>query len=112
MTLNTIKFTTMYKAFVDTTGVAPSGGETCAIVTLRYIRNEMVADVVGDKEESTWTAEDMAMVGIIRESINELIKELATGTVKLAGFACNASAAAKAAGFKTAEVKGLVGIVD
>ncbi len=75
---------------------APTSGKVCAIASLRYVRDAVIDDIYGAKPAS----EDEGAVDAIRESFRELIKAVnAEGADS--GFASNASAAAKAAGFKS-----------
>ncbi len=88
------------KAVKDLNTSAATSGKVCAIATIRYIRDGMVDDIVGDKPIAQYTDEDNAMIATVKETINELIQQVSKEGAEN-GFASNASAAAKAAGFKT-----------
>lgn len=77
----------------------PTSGKVCAIATLRYIRDNLIDDIYG----STPSEEDAGAVEAIKESFLEMIQAIAKDGVDY-GFASNASAAAKAAGFKAENV--------
>ena len=107
MLYNKDKFVAMYKKVVEQTKQKPSSGVVCAIATLLVIRDGMVENLGGDNGK----AKDECAA--IRGEINELVKQL-TGkdAPELAGFACNASAAAKAAGYKGETQAGIEGLGD
>ena len=75
-------------------GKGPSDGIVCAIATLEYIKDGLVADKVKSEAD-------------VKKSLVELVASLqaknADGTkISMAGFASNASAAMKAAGMAVA----------
>jgi len=80
------------KAVSDLNTDKPTSGLPCAIAGLRTIRGWLLEDV-GPKPT----------VESIRKSFSELIEELSTAKGVDDGFLSNASAAAKAAGFKGTE---------
>lgn len=81
--------------------VKPASGMPTAIASLRYTRDELLDDLFGSTPEelAKMTDEDKAFALSIRESFKELINAISKEGVH-DGFASNASAAAKAAGFK------------
>lgn len=81
------------KAVKDLNTNAPTSGKVCAIATIRYIRDGLCDDI-GDK-----TDDDKAQCATVRDCCNELLKAVSKDGAS-EGFASNASAAAKAAGFK------------
>jgi hypothetical protein len=81
-----------YKKAVTDTAQKPSSGMVCALATLRVIRDGICDDIGQSDEQSKLFCED------VRASMNELIKQITKGET-VHGFASNASAAAKAAGF-------------
>lgn len=86
---------------------SPTSGKVCAVATLRYVRDSLVDDVVGNKPKTEWSEEDQIVVETITTALNALIKVVSAKTED--GFASNASAAAKAAGFTpSASVAGVV----
>lgn len=85
------KWVAAYKKVVeDLKTTTPTAGKPCALATLRYIRDNLIDDL----------GEDHDAVPDIRESFKELIKAISSAGAE-DGFASNASAAAKAAGFKS-----------
>lgn len=76
-----------------------TSGRVCAVATVRYIRDGIIDDIIGTKPVDQCSEEDQAIVATIKESLNELIKQVSKSTED--GFASNASAAAKAAGYKS-----------
>lgn len=87
------------KAVDDLKTDKPASGLPCAIATLRYVRDGILADHT--KHEPGKPAKLVAMTpDSVKEAINELIKKLSADKSVDDGFASNASAAAKAAGFK------------
>lgn len=93
MQLNKDKwFAALKKAKADTK-MPGSSGLVCALATVRLIRDEMI-DSTGWKLGE----EESPEMVFVKEELNELIKMLVKNDTKLYGFACNASAASKAAG--------------
>lgn len=73
----------------------PTAGKVCAIASLRYLRDGLIADhTKADGTKVEFTEES------IRESFRELIKSVSKDGAD-SGFLSNASAAAKAAGYKS-----------
>lgn len=101
MKFNADKWVANYKKVVEQTEQKPSAGIVCALASLVTLKQGLIDDVGAESEAAT----------AIREGINELIEQL-TGenAPETKGFACNASAAAKAAGFKGEDAKGISGI--
>ena len=100
MTIDGTKWIAAIKqAFEDgkVNGWKPASGEVCAIATVRYIRDGLMAKL-DDKSKA-----------IVKAECSELIKAIQTS--KLQGFASNASAASAAAGFK-AEATGAAKMVE
>lgn len=91
------KWIAAYKQAVNDTKRPATSGANCALATLRYIRDGLCDDI-GEKSE-----EDKAFCATIRECINEMIPQMQKD---IAGFASNASAAGKAAGFKSENIFG------
>lgn len=84
----------------------PTSGIVCAVASIRVIRDGLIDDIAGDKPIESLPSDDRAVVETIQESFSELLKHVqgrldGVDKPELAGFASNASAAAKAAGFKT-----------
>ena len=75
----------------------PANGEACAIASIRDVRD-------GIKEKMLAAKIDAKVIAIVESECLELMKNLCESTTKLQGFASNASAAAKAAGFESAVV--------
>ena len=95
---NEDKWKATYKSVVEKTKMTPSDGLACALATIITIRDGMLDDI-GDNPK------DNDVRDIIKESLGELCQHLigkleGSEKPKLLGFAGNASAAAKAAGFK------------
>jgi urease gamma subunit len=85
------------KAIKDTgLSAKPTAGLPCAVATIRYIRDGIVADTM--KNGKSVLGENLRLV---TDSCNELIKQLCANKGVDDGFASNASAAAKAAGHKS-----------
>jgi hypothetical protein len=104
------KWIAMYKKTVKDMGTKKAtAGNVCAVASLRYLRDNMVDDVFGDKPLAQYTDEDNAELCMIKDFFNEGI-EFFSKVEKAkwvngaeAGFLSNASAAAKAAGFEGEE---------
>lgn len=87
------------KTVADLKSTTPTAGKPCAIATMRYVRDGILDDIFGGKPPEAGTP-DADTFDAIKESFSEIIKGLAKdGATE--GFASNASAAAKAAGFKS-----------
>lgn len=90
---------------------APAGGANCAIASLRYMRDGLIDDIYGVKPGEQGNADDAGAIAAIRESFKEIIdsthKEGADS-----GFASNASAAAKAAGFKATTASNVAELLE
>jgi hypothetical protein len=89
MKLNSEKWVAAFKQAAadlkEAIGSKPSSGEVCAVATLRVVRDALIESKAGDASK-------------LKAEFSELIQ--ACQKEKLQGFASNASAAAKAAGFK------------
>jgi hypothetical protein len=85
----------MKKAVADLKTDKPTSGLPTAIATLRYVRDGVLADHTKASKVIPITAETL------KASFSEIITELSKAKGVDDGFASNASAAAKAAGFKT-----------
>jgi hypothetical protein len=90
------------KAVKDLNTSKVTAGRVCAVATIRFIRDALIDDLVGGKTDEElnkiiFTGVDLC--DSIKDSLNELIKEVSKDTDS--GFASNSSAAAKAAGFKS-----------
>ena len=79
------------KAVNDLNTDKPTSGLPCAIASLRCIRDWLLAENAKPTPES------------IKKSFSEMIQEFSTAKGVDDGFLSNASAAAKAAGFKGTE---------
>ena len=84
----------------------PTSGIVCAVATLRVLRDGLIDDIAGSQPIDDLPDDDQAVVETIRDSFAELLKHIqgrleGKDKPELAGFASNASAAAKAAGYKT-----------
>lgn len=97
------------KQAVEDTKAQPSSGKVTAVAALRYIRKQLIDDLYGD--QSGASQEDKDNIAAITDSFKELVnivyKEGASD-----GFLSNASAAAKAAGYKgvqPADITGEIG---
>lgn len=98
-------FIAALKQAVKDTQQPPTSGLPCAIASLRVVRDGLIKNAV--------IAKDPKMVDAIKAEFSELIKSLCAPDAKLAGFASNASAAAKAAELETKQTSTvLAGIVD
>src|SRR6266705_481601 len=87
------------KAIVDTKHESkPTSGKPAAIAALRYLRDALLENV----KESDDSDEGTFFKATVKDAFNELIKSVNSEGPD-SGFLCNASAAAKAAGFKTSE---------
>lgn len=84
------------KAIADLKTDKPTAGKVCSVATLRYVRDGLLADFAGLFPKDKETQNDCE--NAIKDSLNELIKQVSTDTDS--GFASNSSAAAKAAGHK------------
>lgn len=84
----------------DKVACPPSSGMPAAIAAIRYIRDGLVADVIGTKKPEELTEGDNDTINAIKDGCNELIKAINKDGAQ-DGFASNASAAAKSAGFKS-----------
>lgn len=93
MTYKKDKWIEYVKKAVEDTKALPSSGKVCAIAAIRYMRDGLTDDI-GETSD-----DDKAFCTTIRDCMNELIKEVNKSGAS-DGFASNASAAAKAAGFK------------
>lgn len=114
MKLNNDKWITVYKRVVEQTKLQPSSGDVCAVATLLFIRDGLIDDQGGNAKEVT--AETKDLCDSLKENFDELITQILTGggqCPELKGFASNASAAAKAAGYKAQErASALAGLSD
>ena len=81
------------KAASDLKGCGPTEGIVCALASIRLIRDSVVENVDADSAD------------VIKTELNDLIQQLPK--IKLQGFCCNASAAAK---FAKLEAGGKAGI--
>lgn len=102
MKLNKDKWIASVKRAADDKKIGSKGatsGKVCAIASLRYIRDNLIDDIYGAEVSE----EDAGAVDAIKESFLELIQAIAKDGVDY-GFASNASASAKAAGFKAENV--------
>lgn len=95
------------KKVVSELQATPTSGLPWAIATVRTVRDGIIADIkANDKLKKQFTSE---LEEAVKASCLELIHDLgkANGEGKLAGFACNASAAAKAAELETSAAANL-----
>lgn len=91
------------KAVEDLKTESYTAGRVCAVAAVRYIRDGLIDDLYGIKPGEPGGKDDADNILAIRESFGELIKQISTKSGTECGFASNASAAAKAAGYKTSE---------
>lgn len=90
------------KAVEDLNTSKPTSGLPCAIASLRVIRDGVLADCKSKKfDEQT-----------IKASFGEMIKEFSNAGAVSDGFLSNASAAAKAAGFKPDDSSAITKLTD
>lgn len=96
MVYNKTKWIAQVKKAVADLGknAKPSAGLPTAIATIRFIRDGLCDDI-GEADD-----EAKAICTTVKDCCNELLKQLSSKGVE-DGFASNASAAAKAAGFKS-----------
>ncbi len=107
MRYNKEKWTAAYqKAVKDLNTTAVTQGRVCSTATIRTIRDGVVEDFIAAYKKGD-NIEDMK--NILKDSFNELLTQVSKNTEE--GFASNASAAAKAAGFKNAS-ETVVGLSD
>lgn len=102
MKYNKEKFVGQVKKAAMDEKVGRSGatsGRVCAIASLRFLRDSLVDDLYGTPVPKEVESDAAAL----RECFLELIQEVAAGTAE-DGFCSNASAAAKAAGFKSSQI--------
>ena len=93
------------KAVADLKTDKPTSGLPAAVAGLRYVRDGLLADHSKNGKHVAITVETL------RESFSELLKAITTAGHVDEGFLSNASAAAKAAGFKS-EAEKLSALVD
>ena len=96
MKLNGEKFIGNLKKVVEKTGWQASSGQACALASIMTIKQGMF-DSLGNDVKSP-------ELKFVENELDELAKEIANPKSKLMGFASNASAAAKAAGFEKVDV--------
>jgi hypothetical protein len=96
MLLDKTKWTATLNKVIEKTKAKPSSGVACAVASVKYIADGLCDDI-GQADEDA-----KAICTTIRECLGELAKQLQQSEQDLYGFASNASAAAKAAGHKTA----------
>jgi len=95
------------KAVKDLNTEKPTSGLPCAVATLRYVRDGILDDIAQLKDKKLQA--DITLY--VKDSINALVAALAKAGGVDDGFASNASAAAKAAGFKS-EAEKIVALAE
>jgi hypothetical protein len=102
------KWIETYKKVVEKVAASePTSGRACAVASVVYLRNALLDDV-GDSGDPPATMDEFKQ--IVRECFDELLKEVNAETKD--GFLSNASAAAKAAGYKTAKERVIADVAD
>ena len=94
MKLNKDKWIANIQKVVAQTKWQPSSSKAIAFASVMTIKQGMFESLGGDKESPE--------LKFVESELDELAKQIASGE-ELKGFCCNASAAAKAAGFKGKE---------
>jgi hypothetical protein len=103
------KWIETYKRVVEKVAKSePTSGRACAVTSVIYMRNALIDDIIGEDLEVKWTAGEVK--DAIAESFGELLKEVNVETKD--GFLSNASAAAKAAGYKTTKDRVIADVAD
>ena len=98
-----------YKKVVEKVAASePTSGRACAVASVIYMRNALIDDIIGEDLTTTWTAGEVK--DAIADSFGELLKAVNAETKD--GFLSNASAAAKAAGFKTTKDRVIADVAD
>jgi len=87
------------KQAVTDVEMPPTSGLPCAIASVRIIRDGILADLKANAKLKLSAEIEEA----IKASVLELIRDLGNPECKMAGFASNASAAAKAAELETSK---------
>lgn len=98
----TVWIASFTKAVKDLPKNGASDGIVCALATVRTIRDGIINDVTGGKPQTEWDESQNDTVNAVKDSLNELIKQLTSTGKAEAGFASNASGAAAAAKLKVA----------
>lgn len=89
------------KSVEDLKTTTPTAGKPCAVASLRYLRDALLDDLVPKPEAGKQLSKaDSELADDIKQSFSELIKAVCKDGAE-DGFLSNASAAAKAAGFKS-----------
>lgn len=91
---------TVQKAVVDLKAATPSAGKPTAIAAIRYMRDGLLDDIAGGRKPEDLDEAEKDSIQSIKDGMNELIAQISKDGAS-EGFASNASAAAKAAGFKS-----------
>ncbi|SRR6266702_508383 len=107
MKYNKEKWIAAYQKTVkDLNTTAATQGRICSSATVRVIRDGVIEEVISAYKKGD-TTEDVRLM--LKDAFNELLAEVSKETND--GFASNASAAAKAAGFKSTS-ETVVGLND